>query len=136
MTKKEMLHEMFLNTEYEKNIERMAKKPKKYILRVYLEWLVDLGVNLAFYNALLTKEKTAIMKTNLKKMEMGKTFTTFKVEHSNSDRSEFVENELIAIAILLGGYNEFGRKVDLQKYREVKEEFDSCIEDMRRLLTE
>lgn len=31
MTKKEMLHEMFLNTEYEKNIERMAKKPKKYI---------------------------------------------------------------------------------------------------------
>lgn len=74
------------------------------------------------------------MKTFLKKLNIGKTTSTITVEHDNTDKSVLPLNEITAIAILLGGYNEFGRKIKLQEYQRIKEQFDYCIAEIKGLL--
>jgi len=44
------------------------------------------------------------------------------------------ERRAKAIAILLGGYNKYGRSIDLDKYKEIKEVFDSAILDIEWIL--
>lgn len=74
------------------------------------------------------------MKTTLKKLIIGKTTSTIIVEHSDTNKSISSFDEVTAIAILLGGYNRFGRKIDVIKYQKIKTEFDSCVAEIKALL--
>jgi len=45
------------------------------------------------------------------------------------------ELEFKALAVLMGGYNQYGRAVELEKYEQVKKRFDQALCDMKKLLT-
>jgi|TARA_S200002703_G_C3582964_1_gene179044 hypothetical protein len=67
---------------------------------------------------------------NLKKITVGKTTSTIKVEHPNTEYNVARVNKLHAIAILLGGYNELGRKMDVERYLELKQKFDNLVREV------
>jgi hypothetical protein len=74
------------------------------------------------------------MKGTLKKVEVGNTVSHLTIEHDSTLKSIEPYNQTIAIAILLGGYNEFGRKIPLEKYQEIKARFNECIEEVKTIL--
>jgi hypothetical protein len=70
---------------------------------------------------------------NSKSLNIGKTTTKITIEHDNTDDSVKVSNRIIALYILLGGYNEFGRSIDLDKYKDIKRRFNECISEIESL---
>ena len=45
-----------------------------------------------------------------------------------------MNKEIKSLAILLGGYNEFGRHIDLEKYKIIKSKFEEVIWEMKELI--
>jgi len=72
------------------------------------------------------------MKTNVKNLKIGKIASSISFEHSNTNRS--IELELKAIYILLGGYNEFGESIDIEKYNKIRDNFNQCINEIKELI--
>ena len=75
------------------------------------------------------------MRVNLKKLDIGNKVTKISLEHESTERSSNITNEIKAIAILLGGYNEFGQSIDEEIYNDIRHKFDECIYDIKQLLT-
>jgi hypothetical protein len=73
------------------------------------------------------------MKTTLKKLNMGHKTSQITLEHPSSDNLD-QHDEIMAIAILLGGYNEFGRKIPIGTFQEIKAQFDQCIHQIKARL--
>lgn len=65
---------------------------------------------------------------------MGNHITHMTFEHSSTYTSIIQHNEIIAIAILLGGYNEFGREIPVEKYQEIQTRFNDCIYEVKEML--
>jgi hypothetical protein len=61
-----------------------------------------------------------------KSLKINKTTSVITLEHYNNSGRE--EKELKAIAILLGGYNEFGRSIDLNEHRNTMKKFSELID--------
>ena len=72
--------------------------------------------------------------TNLKNLNVGNKITKLTIEHESTVRSLDNYNEVMAIAILLGGYNELGRKIPIEDYQEIKEIFNDCIKAIKMRL--
>ena len=72
--------------------------------------------------------------TNLKNLNMGNKITKLTIEHESTEKSLDNHDEIMAIAILLGGYNEFGRKIPIEDYQEIKEIFNDCIKAIKMRL--
>lgn len=75
-----------------------------------------------------------IMAHNLKSLNIGKKTTKIILEHDDTDKNVDPTNEIIAIAILLGGYNEFGRKMETDKYVILKRKFSELISEIKSQL--
>lgn len=71
-------------------------------------------------------------KISLKSFEL-KNRTT-KIIMDNHDDSQATKNELIALSILLGAYNENGRGINVDTYQQIKSRFDECINEIKELL--
>lgn len=54
---------------------------------------------------------------SIKNLKIGDKVSTISIE-SDSRLKSTRENELKALAVLLGGYNRYGRHIDLDKHRE------------------
>lgn len=74
------------------------------------------------------------MSTHLKSLSVSRTVSTLKLEHDNIDSNDEQEKEILAIAILLGGYNQYGRKISLEDYQKIKDRFKDCIQEVKELL--
>jgi hypothetical protein len=74
------------------------------------------------------------MKATLKKLNMRGKTSILTLEHDSTEKSIIPHDEVMAIAILLGGYNEFGRKIDVLKYQEIRGRFNDCINEIKNLL--
>lgn len=61
-------------------------------------------------------------------LQIGKSVATLKIEFFNAGKH--TEKELKALAILLGGYNKYGRKIDLDKHRERIRRFVDLIDEI------
>lgn len=73
------------------------------------------------------------MKTTIKQLTVGITTSTIKMEHSSSFDSSSITDELQAIAILLGGYNMFGRKIPLKIWEPIRDQFSEILEAVKLL---
>lgn len=74
------------------------------------------------------------MNANLKNFNIGNKVSKLTLEHESTERNPNSRDEVIAIAILLGGYNELGREIPLEVYEEIKGRFNECIHDLKSLL--
>lgn len=72
--------------------------------------------------------------TNLKKLNMGDKVSKLTIEHESTEKWLENHDEVMAIAILLGGYNEFGRKIPVEKYQEIRSRFNDCINEVKRMI--
>lgn len=70
--------------------------------------------------------------TNLKNIQIGNTITVIKLEYNPI--SIDTKKELTAIAVLLGGYNSHGRAIPIEKYNELKAQFESIKDELKTLL--
>lgn len=68
----------------------------------------------------------------LKTLKFGKTTSDIKLEHDVLDSQE--KTNITALAILLGGYNEYGRGIPVGKYQEIRSKFGDCIKEIASLL--
>lgn len=73
-------------------------------------------------------------KMNLKKLDMKNKVSKLTIEHESTEENQTNHDKVIAIAILLGGYNEFGRKIPLNVYKEIESRFHDCINEVKDLL--
>lgn len=71
---------------------------------------------------------------NLKKLDMGEKVTKITLEHDSTFTNISNHDEILAIAILHGGYNQFGRKIPIETYKEIKQRFNECIQEIKHLL--
>ena len=71
---------------------------------------------------------------NLKNLNMGNKVSKLTIEHESTEKSLNNHDKIMAIAILLGGYNEFGRKIPIEVYQEIKGRFDECINEVKHRL--
>lgn len=74
------------------------------------------------------------MKTSVKNLKIGKIASSISFEHDNTMRNNGIEIELKAIYILLGGYNEFGGNIDIEKYNKIQDNFNQCINEIKELI--
>lgn len=76
------------------------------------------------------------MNSNLKKLNMGDKVSHLSIEHQSIEGRGGAQqhDEVLAIAILLGGYNAFGRKINVEEYHKIKERFDECIREIQKML--
>lgn len=70
-----------------------------------------------------------------KKLHIGQTVTTIKIEHDSSMQyKERVTRRMKSIYALLGGYNEVARSVDLEVFEKIKERFDDAVLELQNLI--
>lgn len=72
--------------------------------------------------------------TTLKKLNIGDKVSKLTIEHDSIEKSLQNHDEVMAIAILLGGYNEFGRKIPVEIYQEIRGRFKDCINEVKQLI--
>lgn len=72
------------------------------------------------------------MRTSFKKLTINKIISEIKLEHDFLTNE--IETELRAIAVLLGAYNAYGRRIDIKDYEELKERFTSVLADTKYFL--
>lgn len=65
-----------------------------------------------------------------KKLKVNKTTSQITLEHISSESTKAVEIQMRAISILLGGYNVFGRSIDLEKHEERLIRFCDLLEEI------
>lgn len=70
------------------------------------------------------------MKTNLKSLEVNKLTSRITLEHSNSKETYLIPLEVEAIAVLLGGYNKYGRKIPIERHEKRKAIFMGMISEI------
>lgn len=71
---------------------------------------------------------------NVKKLNIGNKTSTITFEHESTEKSCRPDKELKAIYCLLGGYNEFGRHIDIDKFSEIRDKFLDAIYDVKKLM--
>ena len=64
----------------------------------------------------------------LKKIDIKKTTTAITLEHDTLD--SYDEKDLKAIAVLLGGYNQFGRNIPIKDWQVIKSRFDEIVAEV------
>ena len=52
-----------------------------------------------------------------KSLKVNKTTSSMTFEHNNTRDSNIPIRQMESLAVLLGGYNEYGRKIDIPKHR-------------------
>ena len=74
----------------------------------------------------------ANLKFNLKQLSTGGNVSTIKVEHDKITQD--CEKQLRALAVILGGYNQYGRKMDVDLLPQIKERFSFLINEVSELI--
>lgn len=68
-------------------------------------------------------------------LSIGKTTSVFKVEHEKQPAIyKDTKLELEAIAILLGWYNKYGRKIPLDQWNEIELEFEEILRKIKQAI--
>lgn len=67
--------------------------------------------------------------TNAKNLTIGSTVSTIKIEHGENATAE-----LKAIYCLLGGYNQVGRHIDVDKFHAIQARFKDAIHELKDLM--
>lgn len=73
------------------------------------------------------------MKSVSKSLKIDKNVTTIKLEHSKAQNKREQCQEIKAVYLLLGAYNEIGRHINVDTYRELKQKFDELISTTKHL---
>lgn len=68
--------------------------------------------------------------TTFKKLEVGKKTSKIIFEHPDTEYTYSVERRLRAISILTGAYNLYGRKIDVEKYTDLQNEFEKLVHEI------
>ena len=71
------------------------------------------------------------MKTTVKKLTVGKKTSTIIFQHDDAEKTRFISEEMKAIYILLGEYNEFGRDIPTHIYREMRDKLENIINEVQ-----
>lgn len=71
------------------------------------------------------------MDFNIKKIDVAKTTAKITLDRLNTNS----DLDLKALAILLGGYNEFGRKINIEKHRENMIIFNDLIYEISKQIS-
>jgi hypothetical protein len=64
---------------------------------------------------------------DFKRLEYGKTTSKIVLEHKKNRNLDDLES----IAILLGGYNKYGRNIDIKQYNRLKAKFELILEQVK-----
>lgn len=76
-----------------------------------------------------------MLRTCLKKLTINKTTSTVTLEHADSGSSIWISKELRAIAILLWGYNIYGKSaVPIERYTEIDKIFEELVREIKEFL--
>lgn len=67
----------------------------------------------------------------LKSLKINKRTSSITWEHTDSEVSQQPCNDMTALAVLLGGYNTFGRKIDIDKHNSRLEKLNELIEETK-----
>ena len=70
---------------------------------------------------------------NAKNLKIGKTTSTIKIEHDNSEIFKTYK-EMQSIYALLGGYNEVARHIDIDKFKEIQGRFNNAIMEIKEII--
>lgn len=73
-------------------------------------------------------DKIMTKHVNFKSLRVNKTTSQITLEHENPD-TMLISRQLEAISVLLGGYNVYGRSIDIDKHRDRVKRFMSIIEE-------
>ena len=72
------------------------------------------------------------LKFSIKQLSTGNNVSTIKVEHNKISNS--IDAQLRSLAVLIGGYNQFGRKIDIVRYNELKSQFEEIISEISDII--
>lgn len=67
---------------------------------------------------------------NFKSLRINKTTSQITLEHSNAEKTTIIPRRLEAISVLLGGYNIYGRSIDIEKHRDRMKRFMDILEEV------
>ena len=73
------------------------------------------------------------MKLYFKQFKTGRRTSTMTLDHDNSLVHKRPFELLKALAILMGGYNVYGRHIPLEEYQDLKKEFENLLEKVADL---
>lgn len=68
--------------------------------------------------------------TNYKSLTTSNKVATLKLEGDYTEARNIDTVKAEALAVLVGGYNVYGRSVDLEKYYDIKKRFDLLVSEM------
>lgn len=71
-----------------------------------------------------------------KSLKVNKKTSTIVLEHEGTETSSIPELQMRALSILLGGYNQYGRSIDIEKYRELKRKAWDLVDEVANSLYE
>jgi hypothetical protein len=73
------------------------------------------------------------MRISAKKLTINKKVANISFDIQEGENQE-AETELKAICILLGLYNQYGRKIEPTKYEQIREKFTDAIQELKELI--
>jgi len=71
------------------------------------------------------------MKVFFKNITINKFTTKITFEHGDSVFDRSIRDEAKAVSVLLGAYHEYGRRLGLEKYNEVRRRFEELLEEVK-----
>ena len=72
------------------------------------------------------------MKVFFKRLDVNKFTSKVTFEHGSTANKGDIINEMEAIAVLLGAYQKYGRKLGMNKYDELRLKFEELLGEVNR----
>lgn len=69
-----------------------------------------------------------------KSLKVKRTTSTIILEHEDTEISCIPDLQTRAISVLLGGYNQYGRSIDLEKYQELKRKAWELVDEVAQTI--
>lgn len=75
------------------------------------------------------------MKAIAKKITISDNVTTIKLEHDKyTSNNRVMRNQIKALYCLLGGYNEYGRHIEVNQFLAIQDKFNEVINELTELI--
>jgi hypothetical protein len=73
------------------------------------------------------------MKTKFKSLTVNKNVSVMKFEHEDATQTHDIIHELECIAVLNGGYNQYGRQINIGRWVELKQQYKELLDEIKEL---